>query len=471
MRPSPIPVACAGKILCMPQYDYDLFTIGAGSGGVRASRFAASHGARVAVAEQQYLGGTCVNVGCIPKKLMSYAAHMHQEFDAAAGYGWTVGIRAFDWQALRAAKDREIARLNDVYRRLLSNSGVTLMAQRATLVDGHTVSVGGKHITARHILIATGGKPAMPDLPGIGHAISSDAFFAMPGLPARAVVAGGGYIAVELASILNGLGSQVTLLHRGDRLLRGMDAELGSVLAREMQKKGITIRLQTQVTSMAAGRSGTQVTLNDNRVLHTDCMLFATGRRANTDGLGLAQAGIEQTANGAIAVDADFRTNVASVLAIGDVIGDVNGRLQLTPVALAEGMQVAAQLFGKAVSADDNLYRHVPTAVFSHPNVATVGLSEEQARAQHAAVLIFKSEFKPLRHTLSGSDERVFMKLVVDAASDVVLGMHMVGAEAGEILQGFAAALQCGITKKMLDRTIGIHPTTAEEFVTMRQAL
>lgn len=455
----------------MQQFDYDLFTIGAGSGGVRASRFAAGYGARVAVAEQQYLGGTCVNVGCIPKKLMSYAAHVHQDVEDAAGFGWSIGERRFDWHALRAAKDCEIARLNAVYRRLLDQSGVTLLDHHATLVDGHTLSVDGKQITARHILIATGGKPLMPDLPGIEHAISSDQFFAMPGLPARSVVVGGGYIAVELASILNGLGSQVTLLHRSDRLLRGMDAELGSTLAHEMQKKGVTIRLQTQVTSIVAGHSGKQIQLNDGSALSTDCILFATGRRANTDGLGLAQAGVLQTANGALAVDANFRTNVASVLAIGDVIGDVNERAQLTPVALAEGMQVAAQLFGKEESDAANLYRHIPTAVFSHPNVATVGLSEEQARAQHAAVRIFKSEFKPLRHTLSGSEERVFMKLVVDAASDVVLGMHMVGAEAGEIIQGFAAALQCGMTKKMLDRTIGIHPTTAEEFVTMRNAV
>lgn len=450
----------------MQQFDYDLFTIGAGSGGVRASRFAAGHGARVAVAEQQYLGGTCVNVGCIPKKLMSYAAHVSQDIADAAGFGWTVGAHSVDWNALRSARDREIARLNGVYRRLLDHSGVTLLDQRATLVDGHTVSVGGQHITARHILIATGGKPAMPALPGIEHAINSDQFFALPGLPPRAVVVGGGYIAVELASILNGLGSQVTLLHRGDRLLRGMDSELGTTLAHEMQKKGITIRLQRQVLSIAAHHGGKQVKLDDGSVLDADCLLFATGRRANTEGLGLAQAGIVQTANGAIVVDARFRTNVASVLAIGDVIE----RIQLTPVALAEGMQVAAQLFGKEPDDGEGhlLYRHVPTAVFSHPNVATVGLSEEQAREQHAAVRIFKSEFKPLRHTLSGSDERVFMKLVVDAASDVVLGMHMVGAEAGEIMQGFAAALQCGITKKMLDRTIGIHPTTAEEFVTMR---
>lgn len=460
-------------MLCMQQFDYDLFTIGAGSGGVRASRFAAGYGARVALAEQQYLGGTCVNVGCIPKKLMSYAAHVHQEMEDAAGFGWTIGARAFDWNALRDAKDREIARLNESYRRLLSNAGVTLLEQRATLVDGHTVNVDGKHITARHILIATGGTPVMPDVPGSGHALSSDGFFAMPGLPARAVVVGGGYIAVELASILNGLGSQVTLLYRGERLLRGMDAELGMTLAREMQKKGITVRLQTQVTAIAAQHGGKLVSLNDATAFSTDCILFATGRRANTDGLGLAQAGIVQSANGAIAVDAGFRTNLASVLAIGDVIGDVNGRMQLTPVALAEGMQVAAQLFDKEWRERQRpfSYRHIPTAVFSHPNVATVGWSEEQARAEHAAVRIFKSEFKPLRHTLSGSDERVFMKLVVDAESDLVLGMHMVGAEAGEILQGFAAALQCGISKKMLDRTIGLHPTTAEEFVTMRQAL
>jgi glutathione reductase (NADPH) len=446
----------------MSDYDYDLFTIGGGSGGVRASRFAAQYGARVALAEKQYLGGTCVNVGCIPKKLMSYAAHFHDDFADAKGFGWTVGAAHFDWAALIANKDKEIGRLNGIYRNLLDSAGVKVFDGHATIEDAHTVVVNGRRITSRYILIATGGHPTLPDLPGRQHGITSDQFFHLPSLPRRTVVAGGGYIAVELAAILNGLGSKVTLVHRGPQLLRAMDADLGVFLAAEMVKKGIDVRCNTLIASVTADGEEKQVRLKDGDEIDADCVLFATGRHANTEGMGLAAAGVEMKDNGAVVVDEHFRTSVPSIYAVGDVID----RVALTPVALAEGMVVASALFqegGHKIS-----YENIATAVFSHPNVGTVGLTEAQAREKFGEVKIFKSEFKPLKHTLSGSGERVLMKLVVDAKSDRVLGVHMVGAEAGEIMQGFAVALQCGATKAQLDATIGIHPTSAEEFVTMR---
>jgi len=446
----------------MSQYDYDLFTIGGGSGGVRASRFASQYGARVAIAESKDLGGTCVNVGCIPKKLMSYSAHFHQDFADAAGFGWTVGQSSFDWQALIASKDKEIARLNGIYRKILDGAKVDIVDGYATIEDAHTVSVNGRRYTAAHILIATGGHPTVSEIPGKELGIVSDDFFHLSAMPKRSVVLGGGYIAVELASILNGLGSEVTLVYRGKHLLRGMDSELGVFLAQEMSKKGMKILFENNIEAIKASGDAKQLTLSDGTHIEADCVLFATGRHANTAGLGLAQAGVALTDKGAIKVDDNFVSSVASIHAIGDVID----RVALTPVALAEGMVVAARLFnqgGRAMS-----YANIPTAVFSHPNVGTVGLSEEEARKQVGDVRIFKSEFKALKHTLSGNSERTFMKLVVDAQTDRVLGVHMVGADAGEIVQGFAVALQCGATKAQFDATIGIHPTSAEEFVTMR---
>jgi glutathione reductase (NADPH) len=446
----------------MRDYDYDFFTIGGGSGGVRASRFAAQYGARTALAEKQYLGGTCVNVGCIPKKLMSYAAHFHDDFADAKGFGWEIGTTRFDWPALIANKDREIGRLNGIYRKLLDGAGVDIFDAHATIEDAHTVLVGGRRVTSRYILIATGGHPTLPDLPGKQHGITSDQFFHMSALPRRAVVAGGGYIAVELAAILNGLGSKVSLVHRGPRLLRTMDADLGVFLAAEMAKKGIDVRCSAAIESLTADGESRQLRLKDGTEIDADCVLFATGRHANTEKLGLENVGVALKENGAIVVDADFRTSVPSIYAIGDVID----RVALTPVALAEGMVVASALFqdgSRKIS-----YENIATAVFSHPNVGTVGLTEAQARERFGEIRIFKSEFKALKHTLSGSDERVLMKLVVDVESDRVLGVHMVGADAGEIIQGFAVALQCGATKAQFDATIGIHPTGAEEFVTMR---
>ncbi|EJL81172.1 pyruvate/2-oxoglutarate dehydrogenase complex, dihydrolipoamide dehydrogenase component [Herbaspirillum sp. CF444] len=446
----------------MSQYDYDLFTIGGGSGGVRASRFASQYGARVAIAESKDLGGTCVNVGCIPKKLMSYSAHFHEDFADAAGFGWTVGESRFDWQALIAGKDKEIARLNGIYRKILDGAKVDIVEGYATVEDAHTVSVNGKRYTAAHILVATGGHPTVPDIPGKELGIVSDDFFHLTGLPKRSVVLGGGYIAVELASILNGLGSDVTLVYRGKHLLRGMDSELGVFLAEEMRKKGMKILFENNIEALKAAGDARQVTLTDGTGMEADCVLFATGRHANTAGMGLEKAGVVLTDKGAVKVDDNFISSVPSIHAIGDVID----RVALTPVALAEGMVVAARLFNKG--GKEMSYANIPTAVFSHPNVGTVGLSEEDARKQVGEVRIFKSEFKALKHTLSGNGERTFMKLVVDAQSDRVLGVHMVGADAGEIVQGFAVALQCGATKAQFDATIGIHPTSAEEFVTMR---
>jgi glutathione reductase (NADPH) len=424
----------------MTSYDYDLLTIGGGSGGVRASRFAAQYGAKVALAEKSDLGGTCVNLGCIPKKLMSYAAHFHGDFADAQGFGWQLGEAKFDWARLMANKDREIERLNGAYRNTLEQAAVEVLDGHASIEDAHTVLVNGRRISARFILIATGGRPTRPVFPGSEHGITSDEFFHLDALPARAVVAGGGYIAVELASILNGLGCKVTLVYRGNRLLRTMDHDLGPFLAAEMVKKGITVLFDTVIEAIDAdtadAANSQRVQLNGDRTIDAECVLFATGRHPNTAGLGLEKCGVAVRENGAIIVDEQFHTSVPSILAIGDVID----RVALTPVALAEGMVVAANLFqqsGRSMS-----YDNIATAVFSHPNVATVGLTEAQAREKYGDVTVFKSEFKALKHTLSGATERTFMKLLVDSASDRVVGLHMVGPDAGELVQGFAVAVQ-----------------------------
>jgi glutathione reductase (NADPH) len=446
----------------MSQYDYDLFTIGAGSGGVRACRWAAGLGARVAVAEERYLGGTCVNVGCIPKKLFAYAAHFHEDFGDAVGYGWRPGAAGFDWRALVANKDREIARLNGIYERLLKGSGVEIFRARATVVDPHTVEVAGKRMTAGHILIATGGWPVKPDIPGVELAFTSNEAFHLPELPRRVVVVGGGYIAVEFASIFNGLGVDTTLVYRGERLLRVFDADLGRFLGEQMALKGVRIIYGRNVAKID-GAAVLRSTLTDGATLESEGVMFATGRSPNTRGLGLERAGVELAAGGAAIVDEYFCTSVASIHAIGDAVD----RMQLTPVALAEGMVVAERLFGKG--ARKISYDNVATAIFSHPTVGTVGLSEAHARERGLDIAIYRSTFTPLKHTLTGRGEKVLMKLVVERGSDRVLGVHMVGADAGEIIQGFAVALECGATKRQFDATIGIHPTSAEEFVTMRQ--
>jgi glutathione reductase (NADPH) len=447
----------------MPRYDYDLITIGGGSGGVRASRMSAGFGARVALVEERELGGTCVNVGCIPKKLLSYAAHYSRDFIEAAGYGWNVGPRDFDWPRLIAAKDREIARLNGVYARLLGAAGVEVLQGRGTLMDAHTVQVGSRMLTAQHILVATGGWPVIPDVPGAEHAITSNEAFHLERLPQRVIIVGGGYIAVEFCAIFNGLGSNVTLVHRGGQLLRGFDHDLGRVLAEEMKHKGITLALDSTIERLTRQGDSITVHLATGAMLQADLVMYATGRAPNTRGIGLEQVGVTLADNGAIKVDEYFRSSVPSVLALGDAID----RMQLTPVAIAEGMALAGTLFGNAPRKMD--YDAVPTAVFSHPCIATVGLSEHQARERCGPVDTYVTHFRSLKATLSGSAERVFMKLVVERSTDRVLGVHMAGEDAAEIVQGFAVALKCGATKAQFNATVGIHPTSAEEFVTLRE--
>ncbi len=448
----------------MSRFDFDLFTIGAGSGGVRASRVCAGYGARVAVAEERYFGGTCVNVGCIPKKLFSYAAHFHDDFHDAAGFGWTGPAPTFDWPTLLANKNTEIARLNGIYEGVLARAGVTILRHRATVVDPHTVECGGKHYTAKHILVATGSWPTVPDIPGQQLAITSNEAFFLPQLPPSIFVVGGGYIAVEFASIFNGLGVETTLLYRGKRLLRGFDADLGLRLADEMAKKGIKIRLESDIASLSKQPDGSLLaTFQDGKLQSTGAVMFATGRKPNTPNLGLEAAGVELAADGAVKVNEYYTTSVPSIHALGDV----TNRINLTPVATAEGMALAKTLFRDAPTKLD--YLHIPTAVFSIPNLATVGMPEALAVECGHEVEIYKTTFRALKHTLSGSEEKTFMKLVVDKSSGRVLGVHMMGAEAGEIIQGMAIALKCGATKEQFDSTIGIHPTAAEEFVTMRE--
>ncbi|MCJ0879045.1 glutathione-disulfide reductase [Pseudomonas sp. JI-2] len=445
-------------------YDFDLFVIGAGSGGVRAARFAAGFGAKVAVAESRYLGGTCVNVGCVPKKLLVYGAHYAEDIGQAQGYGWTIDGATFDWKTLIANKDREIQRLNGIYRSILVDSGVTLLQAHAQLVDAHTVEVEGKHYSAEHILIATGGWPHVPEIPGREHTITSNEAFYLDALPRRVLVVGGGYIAVEFASIFHGCGADTKLLYRGELFLRGFDGSLRDHLKDEMIKKGVDLQFNADIVHIDKLADGSLLaTLEDGRTLEADCIFYATGRRPMIDGLGLEAAGVALDARGFIAVDDEYRTSVPSILAIGDVIG----RVQLTPVALAEGMAVARRLF-KPEQYRKVDYSTIPTAVFSLPNMATVGLTEEQALEQGYKVTLFESRFRPMKLTMTDSLERSLMKLVVDAHTDRVLGCHMAGPDAGEIMQGLAVALKAGATKQVFDETLGIHPTAAEEFVTMR---
>ena len=447
----------------MAQYDFDLFTIGGGSGGVRASRMAAGYGARVAIAEADRFGGTCVNVGCIPKKLFAYAAHFRDDFRDAASFGWTLGEPSFDWRTLLANKDREIARLNGVYERVLVNAGVRILRGRATLRDAHTVELGGRSYSARYVLVATGSWPQVPQIPGREHAITSNEAFHLERLPASVVVVGGGYIALEFASIFRGLGVETTLAYRGPRLLRGFDAELGTRIAEEMRAKGVAIRLDASPARIERVADGTlELAYQDGARERAGAVMFATGRRPNTRGLGLEAAGVALDADGAVVVDAYLKSSVDSIYALGDV----THRMNLTPVATAEGMALARTLFRGEPTALD--YANVPTAVLANPNLAAVGLSEEKARERHGEIEVYKASFRALKHTLAGSDERTFMKLVVDARSQRVLGAHMIGPDAGEIIQGIAIAVKLGATKAQFDSTIGIHPTAAEEFVTMR---
>ena len=443
---------------------FDLFIIGAGSGGVRAARMAAQRGARVAVAEDAALGGTCVNVGCIPKKLYSFAAHYAESFEEAHGFGWSVGASSFDWETLKANRRVEIGRLNAVYGQLLTTAGAALMRGRARVVAANEVEVAGVRHRAERIVVATGGWPMPADVPGGERAISSNEIFDLARFPARLAVVGGGYIASEFASIFNGLGARVTQLYRGEQILRGFDRDIRRHVAAEMIKKGVDIRVGAKVRALEADADGaTRIVLGDGSTVVADAVLYATGRAPNTGGLGLEAVGVKLDVNGAVLVDDRYCTNVPSIYAVGDVID----RVQLTPVALAEAMALVDDLFGGAERHVD--YLHIPTAVFTHPNIGTIGLSEDDARGRFEKIRVYRSEFKPLRHTLSGSAERTLMKLVVDDANDRVVGLHMVGADAGETIQGFAVAMKAGATKAVFDATLGIHPTAAEEFVTMRE--
>jgi glutathione reductase (NADPH) len=448
----------------MATYDFDFFVIGGGSAGVRGARMAAAqYGVRVALAECAELGGTCVNVGCIPKKLYSYAAGYADAYKEAAGFGWDFGSKTFDWDRLKANRAEEIKRLNGVYRSLLEGAGVELIQGWAQVNDAHTVQVGEKAFTARHILIATGGMAFVPDIPGREHAVVSDAMFDLAPFPRRLLVVGGGYIACEFASIFNGLGAEVVQLQRNAHLLNGFDEDVREFLAKQMSASGIDIRFNAQIASIRPIEGGLCATLDRGQRIEADTILLATGRKPNTRDMGLEAAGVKLDPHGGVLVDADFRSSVPSIHAVGDV----STRHQLTPVALGEAMVVVDALFGKKKRRfHEDL---IPTAVFTHPQVGTCGLGEAAARMLHPQQIdIYSSEFKALRHTLSGSSERTFMKLVVHKGSDRVLGLHMVGPEAGEIVQGFAVAMRAGATKSDFDSTIGIHPTVAEEFVTMR---
>ncbi|MFI8225362.1 glutathione-disulfide reductase [Pseudomonas sp. NPDC085632] len=445
-------------------YDFDLYVIGAGSGGVRAARFAAGFGAKVAVAESRYLGGTCVNVGCVPKKLLVYGAHFAEDFEQASGFGWSLGEANFDWATLIANKDREINRLNGIYRNLLVNSGVTLHEAHAKIVGPHEVEVNGERFTAKNILIATGGWPQIPEIPGREHAIGSNEAFFLKELPKRVLVVGGGYIAVEFAGIFHGLGANTTLLYRGDLFLRGFDGSVRKHLQEELTKRGLDLQFNADIARIDKQADGSlKATLKDGRELEADCVFYATGRRPMLDNLGLENTDVQLTDKGFIKVDEQYQTSEPSILALGDVIG----RVQLTPVALAEGMAVARRLF-KPEQYRPVDYKMIPTAVFSLPNIGTVGLTEEEAREAGHDVVIFESRFRPMKLTLTECQEKTLMKLVVDGKTDKVLGCHMVGPDAGEIVQGLAIALKAGATKRDFDDTIGVHPTAAEEFVTMR---
>lgn len=445
--------------------DFDFLVIGGGSGGVRAARVAAGLGARVGIVERSRYGGTCVIRGCVPKKLMVQASHYAEDFADAAGFGWTVPPVSFSWPALVAAKEKEISRLSQIYQDLLDRSGVTVMQGTARFVDAHTVEIEGRRFRAQHILIATGGKPNRPVVPGIEHAITSDEAFDLAVFPERVLIVGGGYIAVEFAGIFNGLGAEVTLSYRGEQILRGFDDDLRRHLHEEMAKKGISILLGSSVTRLdrqADGRLDASFIGRSEGTLPFDAVMYATGRVPNIDGLDPGAAGVELAPGGGIRVDAFSRSSVAHIHAVGDVTDGI----ALTPVAIRQGAAVANSLFGPTPLAADLAL--VPSAVFSQPPIGTVGLTEAEALEQFDEVDIYRSSFKPLRHALSGRDERTLMKLVVATGSQRVLGAHMVGPDAPEIIQGLALALRMGATKADFDATLGIHPTSAEEFMTLR---
>ena len=449
----------------MTQFDFDLFVIGAGSGGVRAARIAAGYGARVAIAEEYRFGGTCVIRGCVPKKLLVYASRFADDFSDAHGFGWNVGDPDFDWPSLVAAKDKEITRLEGLYRGTLERSGATIFAERAVLSGANAVKLlsSGKTVTAAKILIATGAKPNLDtQLPGIEHVITSNEAFDLKELPQGIIIAGGGYIAVEFASIFNGLGSEVTLIYRGEKILRGFDDDIRDGLTAAMTARGIRVITNDVFTGIEKTRAGLAGTLKSGEVIDADQIMFAIGRSPNTAGLGLADAGVQCGAAGEVIVDDHNRSNVASVYAVGDV----TDRVALTPVAIREGHAFADSVFGGKPWTVE--YATIPTAVFSTPEIGTVGLTEAQASSGGRAIDIYKTAFRPMRVILAGRDERTLMKLIVDASTGVVLGVHILGPDAGEIVQMAAIALRLKATKADFDQTMALHPSAAEELVTMR---
>ena len=446
-------------------FDYDLFVIGAGSGGVRAGRIAAKHGAKVAVAEEFRVGGTCVIRGCVPKKLLVYASRFAEEFEDAVGFGWTSEKVSFDWSTLIENKDKEIDRLNKAYIRNLEAAGAELILERATIKDKNTIELAsGRKVTAKYILIATGAAPFVPrHLPGHELAITSNEAFDFERLPRRIVIVGGGYIAVEFAGIFNGLGVETILVLRGDQILRGFDDDLRSHLAAEMKKKGIEIKTNADIASIERSGDGVRITMVDGMTIGAGQIMFATGRIPNTQNIGLENIGLHGTAHGAVAVNEFSQTKVENIYAVGDVTNRVN----LTPVAIREGHAFADNIFGgKSISVNHHL---IPTAVFSQPELGLVGLTEAQARAAHANIDIYKTSFRAMKHTLSGRDERTFMKLVVDCKTDIVLGCHIAGEGAGEMAQLLGIAMTCRATKAQFDATMAVHPTASEELVTMRE--
>lgn len=449
----------------MQEFEYDLFVIGAGSGGVRAARIAASYGSRVAIAEEYRVGGTCVIRGCVPKKILVYASRFSDEFENAAGFGWSFSEPSFDWPSLIAAKDKEIARLEAAYGSTLAKFNVEVFAERATVSGpNEIVLASGRKITAKYILIATGGRPNLdPNLPGIEHVITSNEAFDLKTMPRRVVVAGGGYIAVEFASIFNGLGADVTLVYRGEKVLRGFDEDLRDGLTAAMTKRGIRI-VTGQVFSKIEKSGGALAGhLTGGEILEADAIMFAIGRSPNSTGLGLEAAGVKLDGEGAVVVDAGSRTTVASIYAVGDVTNRVN----LTPVAIREGHAFANSVFGGKPKSVD--YKMIPTAVFATPEIGTVGFSEHEARIQFGAVDIYKGSFRPMKSIIAGRDERMMMKVIVEAASDRVVGVHLLGPDLAEIAQMAAIALRMGATKSDFDQTMALHPSAAEELVTLRE--
>lgn len=443
-------------------YDYDLCVIGAGSGGVRAARIAAGFGARVAIAEEYRVGGTCVIRGCVPKKLMVYASHAREEWQLARGFGWDGDDARFDWRRFQSAMAGEVDRLNGAYLRALEQAGVALLDGRARVTGPHTVSVGDRTLSVETILVAAGATPVLPEIPGIEYAISSNEVFHLPELPRHMVVVGGGYIAVEFAGIFNGLGARVTQLYRGEQLLRGFDSDLGTRLAVEMRAKGVDLRLGINVAAIERRDQGLCLRLTDGSTLMTDAVLFATGRRPHTTGLGLEAAGVALAPDGAVQVDRYSCSSAPSIYAVGDC----TNRAMLTPVAIKEGHAFALTRYGNTPTAPE--HDVVPTAVFSQPPIGTVGLSEAQAREAGHVIDVYVSDFKPMKQTLGGGVERTLMKLVVERGSDRVLGAHMIGADAAEIIQGIGIAVRAGLRKADFDRTVAVHPSAAEEFVLMR---